>query len=82
MGTGVNLLNEWVVKDALGDESRLPAIHKQILDDPQTSGGLLASLPARQAPELIGLLKEAGTPSAQIVGNVLEVSGTAGLVVR
>lgn len=82
MSTGVNRLNEALVKDALRDESRLPAIHKEIIYDPQTSGGLLASLPAQQAPELMRLLKEAGTPSAEIVGNVLEVSGTAGLVVR
>ena len=82
MSTGVNRLNEALVKDALRDESRLPAIHKEIIYDPQTSGGLLASLPAEQAPELMRLLKEAGTPSAEIVGNVLEVSGTAGLVIR
>lgn len=82
MSTGVNRLNEALVKDALRDESALPAIHKEILYDPQTSGGLLVSLPAKEAPELIRLLKEVKTPAAQIVGKVLEVSGTAGLVVR
>ena len=82
MSTGVNRFNENLVKEALRDESTLPAIHKEILYDPQTSGGLLASLPAGQAPELIRLLKEVKTPSAVIIGEVLEVFGTAGLVVR
>lgn len=82
MSTGVNRFNENLVKAALRDESTLPAIHKEILYDPQTSGGLLASLPAGQAPELIRLLKEVQTPSAVIIGEVLEVSGSAGLVVR
>ncbi len=81
MTTGVNRFNEKLVKDFLRDESGLPAIQKEILYDPQTSGGLMAALPARQVPELVRLLKEAGTPSAAIIGTVLEVSGTPGLLI-
>ena len=82
MTTGVNRFNEKLVKDFLRDESGLPAIQKEILYDPQTSGGLMAALPARQAPELVRLLKEAKTPSAAIIGTVLDVSGTPGLLIR
>ena len=82
MTTGVNRFNEKLVKDVLRDESALPAIEKEILYDPQTSGGLMAALPARQAPELVRLLKEAGSPSAAIIGAVLEASGTPGLLIR
>ncbi len=82
MTTGVNRFNEKLVKDFLRDESTLPAIQKEILYDPQTSGGLMAALPASQAPELVRLLKKAGTPSAAIIGTVLEVDGTPGLLIR
>ncbi len=82
MSTGVNRFNQDLVKDALRDESKLPVIHRELLYDPQTSGGLLAALPAEQAPELLRLLKEVKTPSSVIIGKVLEASGTAGLVVR
>ena len=82
MTTGVNRFNEKLVKDFLRDECTLPAIQKEILYDPQTSGGLMAALPASQAPELVRLLKEAGTPSAAIIGAVLEVAGKPGLLIR
>ena len=82
MTTGVNRFNEKLVKDFLRDESTLPAIQKEILYDPQTSGGLMAALPASQAPELVQLLKKAGTPSAASIGTVLEVDGTPGLLIR
>ena len=82
MTTGVNRFNEKLVKDFLRDECALPAIHKEILYDPQTSGGLLAALPASQAPELVRLLKEAATPSAAVIGTVLTAGGTPGLLIR
>ncbi|MEE4164552.1 MAG: AIR synthase-related protein, partial [Desulfocapsaceae bacterium] len=82
MSTGVNPFNRNLVKDYVRDESTLPPIHKEILYDPQTSGGLLVALPKEQAAELVRLLKQIKTPSAVVIGKVLEVSGTAGLVIR
>lgn len=52
------------------------AAHMQdILFDPQTSGGLLFSLPEEDAKLLLNLLEEI-TPHARIIGHVLPYSGT------
>ena len=82
MNTGVNRFNEKLVQDALQDESSLPGYHKEILYDPQTSGGLLVALPKDQAAELLPQLNDRQNPPATIIGEVLEASGTAGLVFR
>jgi selenide,water dikinase len=44
---------------------------EELLFDPQTSGGLLLSLPAAQADELLTALKEAGVDTAARVGQVV-----------
>ena len=44
---------------------------EELLFDPQTSGGLLLSLPAAQADDLLAALKEAGVDSAARVGQVV-----------
>jgi selenide,water dikinase len=48
-----------------------PFAMEEILFDPQTSGGLLISLSAEQAPALLADLKAAGLP-AEIIGEVFE----------
>jgi selenide,water dikinase len=49
-----------------------------LLTDPQTCGGLLAAVPAAQAPDLLAALRAAGYPAA-IIGEI--TGGTAHLSV-
>ena len=54
-----------VISDASGPQHMM-----DILSDPQTSGGLLVSMPEKQALELVNRLNGL-TPCSQIVGQVL-----------
>lgn len=81
MSTGVNKHNEMLVKDYLQYLGDYPEWHKQILLDPQTSGGLLVAIPDKQAAELVSALEEAETPAAALIGKVASVSGTTKLVI-
>jgi selenide,water dikinase len=47
----------------------------QVLFDPQTSGGLLISLPAAQAEVLVDVLHTRGVPAAAVIGEVEVGSG-------
>jgi len=53
-------------QQAYGDHPRYP-----LLFDPQTAGGLLASVPAAQALACIDALREAGYAQAAVIGQVL-----------
>ena len=70
MRTGVNAANRALIEDATRFEKSLPAWHEEIFVDPQTSGGLLMSVPASQSELLLTGLHNSGVTSAQIVGNV------------
>lgn len=71
-GTGSNLPNRAMVADSLTLRAGLSPPEEQILFDPQTSGGLLLSVPAEEADDLIKALEAAGVPVAARVVEVLE----------
>ena len=52
-------------------------VRVEFLYDAQTSGGLLVSVPADRADELVSRLRSAGTPAAAVVGEVLPRAGEA-----
>ena len=70
MRTGVNPANRALIEESTHFEKSLPAWHEEIFVDPQTSGGLLMSLPASQSESLLEALRNSGVTKAQIVGNV------------
>ena len=71
-GTGSNQPNRAMVADALTLRASLSPPEEQILFDPQTSGGLLLSVPAEEADDLAGALEEAGVAVAARVAEVVE----------
>ncbi len=56
------------------DQEQTDNALSQILFDPQTSGGLLASVPTGQAEACLAALKSSGLTYSRIVGTVVEVS--------
>jgi selenide,water dikinase len=66
------------VEDNLDIRVTLNDKDEEILYDPQTSGGLLLSLPATQADDLLCALSAAGVPHAAKVGDV--VAGKPGIM--
>ena len=75
MNTGVNAFNRQMVAAHTRFEVNLPDWHREIVFDPQTSGGLLAAVPAEQGPELVTALHEAGVSAAVIIGRAVESDG-------
>ncbi len=49
----------------------VPQFLSDILFDPQTSGGLIISLPGSQAEELAGIMREEGMEGAAVIGEVI-----------
>jgi selenide,water dikinase len=78
--TKAHASNAAYVKERLRYEGNIPEEKKPLLFDPQTSGGLLLSVP-RAGAELILQTLCPRFPAAAIVGEVLPFSGTA-LVLR
>jgi selenide,water dikinase len=67
--TGGAARNRAFLKDKLGLDASIPPGLVEVAYDPQTSGGLLIALPAREAPELVKRLQSNGVPAATIVGH-------------
>ena len=69
--TGSNKPNQaMVTRSRLESKRSLSAVDEGILFDPQTSGGLVLSLPPDQAEPLVAKLKEKGVACAGIIGKV------------
>jgi selenide,water dikinase len=49
----------------------LPAWHREIVIDPQTAGGLLAAVPAEEAPRVVETLRAGGVRDAVDIGAVV-----------
>lgn len=81
MSTGVNSHNEKLIGASVEYEKKFSASQKQMILDPQTSGGLLAALPADQAAELVKELAQIPTPAAVIIGEVISSDGKPGLII-
>jgi selenide, water dikinase len=71
-GTHANwrFLADWVTYD-----SRLSEEDQLLLCDAQTSGGLLASVPAKEAQVIVHELHQAGVASASIIGEMMDGAG-------
>ena len=72
MNTGMNASNRRLVAENLRFENKLPAWHQEIVYDPQTSGGLLVSVPASGSENMLEALINAGVDQARIIGHVTE----------
>jgi selenide,water dikinase len=70
MRTGVNAANRALIEDFVRFEKSLPAWHEEIFVDPQTSGGLLMSVPTAQSESLLTALRNGGVTEAQVMGLV------------
>jgi selenide,water dikinase len=70
--TGSNKANRKAVEGFWDTKLKLVRAEEELLFDPQTSGGLLLSLPEAQAEELVRTLKAAGVGAAARVGRVVE----------
>ncbi len=77
--TGSNQENRFMAQKNMEIQVSLSSIEEEVLYDPQTSGGLLFSVPDAQAEELLKALHAAGLQSAVRLGEVVE--GPKGIVV-
>jgi len=69
--TGSNEPNRKLVDGFWENASKRSAHEEELLFDPQTSGGLLLSVPSSQADELVTALKQAGVQAAARIGEVV-----------
>ena len=68
--------NRKAIIDVQVDQA-LDPVWTDILFDPQTSGGLLLSVPANEGEQLVEALHKAGIDCAAIIGTVESFSGLA-----
>jgi len=69
--TGANPANARLVEGQIRFEGSWPGWRREIVFDPQTSGGLLVALPPGEAAGALEALQAGGVAAARIVGRVL-----------
>jgi len=77
--TGSNRGNRLMVHEKMKIQASLSDVEEEMLYDPQTSGGLLLSVPKAQSDALVAALSASGVKSAVSVGEVIE--GPPGILV-
>ena len=82
MRTGVNRHNRDMVGPQLRFDVQLPDWHQEIVFDPQTSGGLLVTVPEEQAPTILQRLHQAGVEDAVVIGRVNALSNGRHIVLQ
>ena len=70
MSTGVNLANRALVGSAIRFPEGVKPREREIVFDPQTSGGLLVALPEAEAEAALAALQQAGVTDACRIGQV------------
>lgn len=70
--TGTNKANREMIREQMDIRVSLSSFEEELLFDPQTSGGLLLSVPDTQAGELLAALSAVGVQSAVRVGEIAE----------
>ena len=78
--TGVNRPNRELISHATNFSGNLPGKQGEIIVDPQTSGGLLVSVPEGQAKQALAALHAAGVTAARTIGGVVEFADPDHLV--
>jgi len=68
--TGSNAGNREITREALQVRTNLSKTEEELLFDPQTSGGLLLSVPEAQSDDLISALLSEGVAAASKIGTV------------
>lgn len=81
MTTMVNVSNRALIEGKTRFEIDLPDWHREILVDPQTSGGLLAAVPEGQAEAVVAALRDGGVRHAVRIGTVRDAEEGVRLVV-
>jgi selenide, water dikinase len=82
VSTGVNAPNRQMVEKSVCFKKTLPAWHQEIVFDPQTSGGLLVSVPAEQEASILKMLHENGIHKAECIGEVKPLENNTYLIFR
>ncbi len=80
--TGVNDQNRKLTENRVRFDQNFPKWHEEIVFDPQTSGGLLASVPEDEAEHLLKALLDGGVNSAIIIGKTTTLQGTTCVVFK
>ena len=80
--TGSNPANREMAGDDVDYACSFTPFEEELLFDPQTNGGLLFSVPATQAEDLVAALHNAGVSHAACIGSVSAYEGGAHLVVH